>query len=344
MVRMWRTASTTLPVPASPLVRIMAAPSPIRRSASPRLRAPHTKGVVKAHLSMWMLLVGRGEHLGLVDVVDLERFQHPCLEEVADAGLGHHGDADRRLDLLDLGRIGHAGDAALLADVGGTRSRAMTATAPASSAMIACSALTTSMMTPPLSISARPLLTSSVPRSTVTPSETSWYLARCQGRFVDGSVARHHPGPVEASCRRATQPSVLLRFGWIGEQTHDRFGQRRASPGGTRVPFPSSTCRKAGRSLATTAQPAAIASATTMPKLSPLRLGATKNGGSCQQFSACRRRRPGPGRTPRTRGGAARAHYDSSSASGNRRRTAGHVSSNTSSPLRGSSRPRNATR
>src|SRR6266566_1074907 len=40
----------------------------------------------------------------------------------------------------------------------GTRSRAITATAPAFSAMEACSALVTSMMTPPLSISARPVL------------------------------------------------------------------------------------------------------------------------------------------------------------------------------------------
>ena len=45
----------------------------------------------------------------------------------------------------------------------GTRSRAMTATAPASSAILACSALTTSMMTPPLSISAMPRLTRVVP-------------------------------------------------------------------------------------------------------------------------------------------------------------------------------------
>ena len=46
MVRIWRTASTMLPDPASPLVRIMAAPSAIRRSASPRLRAPHTNGTL----------------------------------------------------------------------------------------------------------------------------------------------------------------------------------------------------------------------------------------------------------------------------------------------------------
>src|SRR5215207_10974818 len=45
----------------------------------------------------------------------------------------------------------------------GTRSRAITATAPASSATLAWSAVTTSMMTPPFSISARPRLTGNVP-------------------------------------------------------------------------------------------------------------------------------------------------------------------------------------
>ena len=90
---MWRTASTTLPVPASPLVRIMAAPSPMRRSASPRLRAPHTNGTLKSRLSMWLRLVGGRQHLALVDVVDLERLQDLGLHEVADAGLGHHRDA-----------------------------------------------------------------------------------------------------------------------------------------------------------------------------------------------------------------------------------------------------------
>ena len=45
----------------------------------------------------------------------------------------------------------------------GTRSSAITATAPASSAILACSAVTTSMMTPPLSISAMPRLTREVP-------------------------------------------------------------------------------------------------------------------------------------------------------------------------------------
>ena len=40
----------------------------------------------------------------------------------------------------------------------GTRSSAITAAAPASSAIFACSGVTTSMITPPLSISARPRL------------------------------------------------------------------------------------------------------------------------------------------------------------------------------------------
>jgi hypothetical protein len=54
MARMCRVASTTLPVPASPFDRIIPrGPSAMRRSASPRLVAPHTNGTVNAHLSMW---------------------------------------------------------------------------------------------------------------------------------------------------------------------------------------------------------------------------------------------------------------------------------------------------
>ena len=51
--RMCVTALTTSPVPASPFVRIIAAPSAIRRSASPRLVAPQTNGISNAHLSTW---------------------------------------------------------------------------------------------------------------------------------------------------------------------------------------------------------------------------------------------------------------------------------------------------
>ena len=47
-------ALETSPVPASPLERIIAAPSVIRRNASPRLVAPQTNGTVNCHLSMWL--------------------------------------------------------------------------------------------------------------------------------------------------------------------------------------------------------------------------------------------------------------------------------------------------
>ena len=100
--RMWRTASTMLPEPASPLVRIMAAPSPMRRSASPRSRAPHTNGIAEGELVDVEVLVGRRQHLGLVDVVDGERLEDLRLDEVADARLGHHRDGHRLLDLPDL--------------------------------------------------------------------------------------------------------------------------------------------------------------------------------------------------------------------------------------------------
>ena len=64
-------------------------------------------------------LVGRGEDLGLVDVVDAERLEDLGLDEVADAGLGHDRDGHRVHDPGDHLRVGHAGDAAGLADVGG---------------------------------------------------------------------------------------------------------------------------------------------------------------------------------------------------------------------------------
>ena len=117
-VRSWRTASTMLPVPASPFVRIIAAPSLIRRSASPRFRQPHTNGTLKACLSMWFVLVGRGQDLGLVDVVDAERLEDLGLDEVADPGLRHDRDRDRVHDPDDHRGIAHPGDAAGGADVG----------------------------------------------------------------------------------------------------------------------------------------------------------------------------------------------------------------------------------
>src|ERR1700691_2172240 len=81
----------------------------------------------------------------------------------------------------------------------GTRSSAITAAAPASSATFACSGVTTSMITPPLSISARPLLTVNVASSrmkedlipvgacTDRPPRTcaGWDTATCGGGFLE---------------------------------------------------------------------------------------------------------------------------------------------------------------
>ena len=63
-------------------------------------------------------LVGRGEDLGLVDVVDAERLEDLGLDEVADARLGHDRDGHGVHDPLDHRGVGHAGDAAGRADVG----------------------------------------------------------------------------------------------------------------------------------------------------------------------------------------------------------------------------------
>ena len=63
-------------------------------------------------------LVGRREHLGLVDEVDAERLQHLGLGEVADARLGHHRDGHGVDDPLDQRRVAHPGHATVAADVG----------------------------------------------------------------------------------------------------------------------------------------------------------------------------------------------------------------------------------
>src|SRR4051812_14958447 len=73
----------------------------------------------------------------------------------------------------------------------GTRSSAMTATAPASSAIFACSAVTTSMMTPPLSISAMPRLTRAVPTSCCSDMRPS--LRRGDGAGCRGRQSAGHP-------------------------------------------------------------------------------------------------------------------------------------------------------
>ena len=66
-----------------------------------------------------MGVVGRGEHLGLVDVVHAETGQDLRLHEMTDPRLGHHRDADRGDDALDQIGVTHPRHPALRPDVGG---------------------------------------------------------------------------------------------------------------------------------------------------------------------------------------------------------------------------------
>src|ERR671927_1006386 len=103
----------------------------------------------------------------------------------------------------------------------GTRSSAMTATAPASSAMRACSAVVTSMITPPLSISASPLLTRIVPISAIAAILASaleaaedlvhLFLRRRDRPQQDGVLLRaHHVIDVRPHLLRREAPVAVL--------------------------------------------------------------------------------------------------------------------------------------
>ena len=61
--------------------------------------------------------IGRGEHLGFVDVIDADGLQNLSLDKVADAAFGHHRDGDRVHDLEDQFGVTHAGHAAIRADI-----------------------------------------------------------------------------------------------------------------------------------------------------------------------------------------------------------------------------------
>src|SRR5215217_9593504 len=108
----------------------------------------------------------------------------------------------------------------------GTRSRAMTATAPASSAILAWSAVTTSMMTPPLSISARPRLTRAVPvtwllgsmlenSSAVFETPPEWRRFACSGHSLKFRLhQRDRPALPSGSDERAPpDPDVQAAAG-----------------------------------------------------------------------------------------------------------------------------------
>ena len=79
----------------------------------PEVRGPAHEGHLEDGLVYVVLLVGRCQDLGLVYVVDLEGLEDLGLDEVPDARLRHHGDADGLLDLHDLLRVAHSGDPAV---------------------------------------------------------------------------------------------------------------------------------------------------------------------------------------------------------------------------------------
>ncbi|KAI6757807.1 hypothetical protein HG531_003632 [Fusarium graminearum] len=84
-----------------------------------QVSASADKGDAEGALFDVALVVGGGENLGLVDVVDAKGLEDLTLYKVTDTGLGHDGDGNGILDLLDHGGVGHAGDTTVLADVGG---------------------------------------------------------------------------------------------------------------------------------------------------------------------------------------------------------------------------------
>ena len=102
-------------------------------------------------------LVGRGEDFGFVNEVDAEVLEDLGFGEVADAALAMTGMETAAMIFDELG-AGHAGDAAFSADHGGDALQGHDGDGSGFFGDAACSTFMTSMMTPPLSISARPSL------------------------------------------------------------------------------------------------------------------------------------------------------------------------------------------
>src|SRR4051812_19850423 len=114
----------------------------------------------------------------------------------------------------------------------GTRSSAITAAAPASSAIFACSASTTSMMTPPLSISASPALTRKVASSRIWRSSVDTRQRRRPRRIVPNlapGLRRCGVDPLGPSRRPCglLEPEGLDAVGvLVGVAAVDAVGQR----------------------------------------------------------------------------------------------------------------------
>mmetsp|Transcript_79511 Transcript_79511/g.146231 ORF Transcript_79511/g.146231 Transcript_79511/m.146231 type:complete len:267 (-) Transcript_79511:51-851(-) len=172
-VRMWRTASTTLPVPASPLVRIIEHPSAMRRNASPRLRQPHTKGTLNLFLLMWFPSSAT-VRTSLSSMQSTPKCCKTCastkwpMRALAITGI----DTELMISLIIFGSDMRATPFWWRMSAG-ILSRAMIAQAPAASAIFACSGFMTSMITPPFSICAKPFFTLSVASTTFAVAAAS---------------------------------------------------------------------------------------------------------------------------------------------------------------------------
>jgi hypothetical protein len=83
-----------------------------------QVAAAADKGHAEGVLPDVVFFVGGRQHFALVNEVDLQRLEHLRLDEVPDAHLRHHRNGDRRHDLPDHFRRGHARHPAFLADVG----------------------------------------------------------------------------------------------------------------------------------------------------------------------------------------------------------------------------------
>src|SRR3989440_2598438 len=203
-----------LPEPASPLVRIIAAPSPIRRSASPRSRQPQTNGTRNANLSMWKCS-SAGVSTSDSSMKSIPSASRICastkcpMRALAMTGM---------VTAFWISWIFFTGDMRAtppsLRMSEGTRSSAITDAAPASSAILACSALVTSMMTPPLSISASPMCLRSAILSPFTSAMRGLLYIWRRSAFA---------GLRRSTVGRRTREFTPLRRSTVGRRTRDSY-------------------------------------------------------------------------------------------------------------------------
>jgi len=119
MVRMCLTASTTLPVPASPFGPDHGGPLADPPQGLAEIDGAANKRHLEVPLIYVVFVVRRCEDLAFVDVVDPDGLEDLGLYEMAYPDLGHHRDTHRVHDLFYYRRVGHPGNAALGPYIGG---------------------------------------------------------------------------------------------------------------------------------------------------------------------------------------------------------------------------------